>query len=162
MKPTSRFSKFNWRSFVAGLGTMLLMYILCYPIRYLAMLYALEPSRATNATGTQLIEKAATTPMVVLVEVITLLPIFGFSTWTLTKKQRTSNIAGVGFLLLLGLFLVGPIREISDYPTIATIEIAAASLFTAIAYWLSIRRLKKASCAAVTSDIPKVTGPPHS
>jgi hypothetical protein len=140
---------------------MLGMYILCYPLRYLAMLYALEPSRTVDVTGMQLIKKAATTPSVIFVEVLTLMPIFGFSTWTLIKKQRTPDITTVVFLFFSGLFLTGGIRDISEYPTIAAIEIAAASLFTVLGYWFSLRRLKKASNAAVNPNLPKTTGSPH-
>jgi len=107
------------------------------------MLYSLEPRTAVDVTGTQLIEKAATTPLVIFVEVLTLMPIFGFSTWTLVKKQRTSHITAVVFLFLFGLLLIGAIHDISEHPTIAAIEIAAASLFTFLGYWLSLRRLQK-------------------
>lgn len=161
MKPISRFFKFNWRSLVAGLSTMVVMYFLCYPFRLLAMLYALEPSRGVGVGGMQLIEKAATSPLVIFVEVLTLMPVFGFSTWMLIKKQRTSNIATVVFLFFFGLFLIGAIRDISEYPTIAAIEIAAASLFTVLGRWFSLRRLKKASNAAVNPDLPKATGSAH-
>ncbi|WP_431475570.1 hypothetical protein [Massilia eburnea] len=146
---------------MTGLGTMLAMYVLCYPLRYLAMLNALEPSSAVDVTGTQLIEKAATTPLVIFVEVLTLIPIFGFSTWTFIQKQRTSNTTTVFLLFLFGLFLFGPIRDISEYPTIAAIEIAAASLFTFLGCRLSLRRLRKASIAAVNTNLPRATGSPH-
>jgi hypothetical protein len=161
MKPRSSFLKFHWRSLVAGLSTMLVTYILCYPLRYLTMLYALRPSSAVDVTGTQLIEKAATTPWVIFVEVLTLMPIFGFSTWTLIKKQRTSNITTVVLQFISGLFLIGTIRDISEYPTIAAIEIAAASLFTFLGFWLSLRQLQKASNAAVNTNYLKATGSPH-
>ncbi len=159
MKHQSRFIKFDWRSLVIGLSTMLAMYILCYPLRYLAMLSALEASSAAEVTGTQLIEKAATTPWVVFFEVLTLIPIFGFSTWKLIQAQRTSNYTTVFIQLSSGLLLFGPVREIAEYPAIAAIEISAASLITLAGRWFSIRRLHKASNDAVAPSVKDSANP---
>jgi hypothetical protein len=113
------------------------------------MISAIEHSPATGVTGTQLIEKAATTPIVIFVEVLTLIPIFGVSTWVLMEKQRTPSATGVALLLLSGLMLFGPISDIIDYPKIAAIEILAAGIFSILAYWFSLRRLQVISNRAV-------------